>query len=157
MSDPVRATLRATGLLPVAERAKLRLSRARKIYGADVRSVLRPVSAPDGLPIPPARLRYFAVGSTDVAGFLDGGRRVAQMIEETLGRNEIDMNGLGAMLDFGVGCGRVARYWKKLEGVGVFGTDYNGDAVAWCSRNLTFGTFTTKDRKSTRLNSSHRL
>jgi SAM-dependent methyltransferase len=39
------------------------------------------------------------------------------------------------MLDFGVGCGRVARHWAGLD-VDVHGCDYNGELVEWCRRNL---------------------
>ena len=39
------------------------------------------------------------------------------------------------MLDFGIGCGRVARHWAGLD-VDVHGCDYNAQLVAWCRRNL---------------------
>lgn len=46
------------------------------------------------------------------------------------------------MLDFGVGCGRVIRWWKPLAGkVRFHGTDINEELVAWCRTNLDFGTY----------------
>jgi len=42
---------------------------------------------------------------------------------------------LDAILDFGVGCGRVARHWAG-SGVDVHGCDYNPVLVEWCRRNL---------------------
>jgi ubiquinone/menaquinone biosynthesis C-methylase UbiE len=51
------------------------------------------------------------------------------------------MEQLGSMLDFGCGCGRVARCWAGLTRTKVCGTDYNADLVAWCAANLKFGEF----------------
>jgi SAM-dependent methyltransferase len=52
-----------------------------------------------------------------------------------LARNGERVAELGAILDFGVGCGRVARHWAGLD-VDVHGCDYNPELVAWCRRNL---------------------
>src|SRR6185369_7842479 len=40
------------------------------------------------------------------------------------------------VLDWGVGCGRVARYFGAVPGVELFGVDVDADNVDWCSRNL---------------------
>jgi SAM-dependent methyltransferase len=48
------------------------------------------------------------------------------------------MESLGAILDFGCGCGRVARHWKDLRGPELHGTDYDPDLVGWCADNLPF-------------------
>jgi SAM-dependent methyltransferase len=143
VSGFAREALRATGLLPLAQRAKRTFSRERRIVAADLRSWIRPEVAPDGLPIPPARLRHFAVGSTDIPAFLDGGRLIAGMVEETLAANGIAIEQAGPILDFGVGCGRVMRCFAKLGNVELHGSDYNPALVRWCSENLPFATFTT--------------
>jgi SAM-dependent methyltransferase len=44
---------------------------------------------------------------------------------------------LAALLDFGVGCGRVARHWKGIA-TEVHGSDYNPILVEWCRANLPF-------------------
>ena len=44
------------------------------------------------------------------------------------------------MLDFGCGCGRVARWWSAYRGE-FAGSDLSAPAVAWCRRNLPFGRF----------------
>jgi SAM-dependent methyltransferase len=44
----------------------------------------------------------------------------------------------GRLLDFGIGCGRVARHWRDLEEVEIHGTDYNTRLVQWCDDNLPF-------------------
>ena len=122
---------------------KRRLSRARRVYGASLRSALRPESAPDGLPLPPPALRFLAVGATDPGMFVRGGETVAHTIEAALARQGVAMEELGAVLDFGVGCGRVARHWKALSerGVEINGTDYNPKLVAWCRKGLPFAAF----------------
>jgi SAM-dependent methyltransferase len=45
---------------------------------------------------------------------------------------------MGSLLDFGCGCGRVARYWANLEGPAIHGVDTSASLVRWCRRNLTF-------------------
>jgi cyclopropane fatty-acyl-phospholipid synthase-like methyltransferase len=52
------------------------------------------------------------------------------------------MESLGSILDFGCGCGRVARFWAGLANARVCGTDYNPALAGWCRDNLTFGEFT---------------
>jgi SAM-dependent methyltransferase len=113
------------------------------VYGATLRSLVRPERAPDGLPLPPPSLRFLAVGATDVQTFLRGGEGVARMITQTLARHGVGMQELGSLLDFGVGCGRVLRFWKGLaeHGVDVHGTDYNPKLVDWCRRGLPFASF----------------
>jgi SAM-dependent methyltransferase len=62
------------------------------------------------------------------------------MIEGALARHRADPNGFDSVLEFGVGCGRIIRHWRGLEGE-VHGTDYNSAAVDWCAGNLRFATF----------------
>jgi SAM-dependent methyltransferase len=127
----------------VVLQAKRRLSRARRVYGATLRSIVRPERAPDGLPLPPPSLRFLAVGATDPRAFLAGGETVARTIAQALERHGVAMEKLGSLLDFGVGCGRVLRFWKGLaeQGVDVHGTDYNPKLVGWCRRGLPFASF----------------
>jgi SAM-dependent methyltransferase len=40
------------------------------------------------------------------------------------------------VLDWGVGCGRVARYFSAVPGIEFCGIDVDADNVEWCSRNL---------------------
>jgi SAM-dependent methyltransferase len=122
---------------------KRQLARARRVYGSTLRSLVRPDSAPDGLPLPPPSLRFLAVGATDMQTFIRGGETVARMITQTLARHGVAMQQLSALLDFGVGCGRVLRNWKGLaaQGVEIHGTDYNPKLVAWCHRGLPFASF----------------
>lgn len=62
----------------------------------------------------------------------------AQAIRELVARHGSPIDEMGSILDFGCGCGRIARYWAGLGEERVFGCDYNRDLVRWCQHNLPF-------------------
>jgi SAM-dependent methyltransferase len=97
--------------------------------------------APDGLPIPTPRLMHLVSGNYRLEDLHTNGRHGAECIRRILHRNGVAMESLGSILDFGCGCGRVARFWAGLTKTRVCGTDYNPDLVAWCRDNLAFGEF----------------
>lgn len=99
------------------------------------------VDADDALPVPPPRLIVRVAGTADVDWFLEGGRLGAASVRGALQRQGVGLEDLGAMLDFGCGCGRVTRNWAGLSGVQVSGTDLSRPAVDWCRRNLQFARF----------------
>jgi SAM-dependent methyltransferase len=107
-------------------------------------------SAPDGLPLPPVHLVRVTSGCARQArrsldtlyrNFYRAGASSAASIEETLRRNGVDVEKLEAVLDFGCGCGRVLRHWRKLAGTSLFACDYNPFLVEWCERALPFAEF----------------
>jgi SAM-dependent methyltransferase len=95
----------------------------------------------DGLPLPPGRLIHLVAGTDEIAWFLKGGELAATSMRAILERSRVTLEGLGAILDFGCGAGRVMRHWRTLEGPALHATDYNAELVAWCAANLPFGTF----------------
>jgi SAM-dependent methyltransferase len=97
--------------------------------------------AVDGLPMPPPELVYLVTGQFDVEAFYQNGVVGATWIEEMIGRQGLEMNEFDTILDFGCGCGRVMRQWKKLQGAKLYGIDYNPRLVKWCSSNLPFAEF----------------
>ncbi len=97
--------------------------------------------APDGLPVPTPYLIHLIGGSYSIPDFIANGRHGADCIRRILEKNAVPMETLGSILDFGCGCGRVARFWAGLKKTKVFGTDYNPELVAWCRENLRFGKF----------------
>ena len=99
------------------------------------------VDADDALPVPPPQLIVRVAGTADVDWFLEGGRLGAASVRGALQRQGVALDGLGAMLDFGCGCGRVTRNWAGLSEVEVVGTDLSRPAVDWCRRNLPFARF----------------
>ena len=92
-----------------------------------------------GLPLPPARLRT-QVGPlhADPDFFLRSGRHHAELIRDVLAENGSSVDEMGAILDWGCGCGRVLRHWSELGGTRVCGCDISPTMVAWCRRNLPF-------------------
>jgi SAM-dependent methyltransferase len=93
--------------------------------------------ARDGLPLPPARLRVLVDGEGDPERFLRAADEIAATIGRTLAAAGAPLDDLEAVLDFGCGCGRVARRWATLSGPELHGCDYNRALVAWCRDNLT--------------------
>lgn len=102
------------------------------------RAAEAPPVGPDGVPVPPARLRVLVDGHGDPEGFLADARAGAEMIERTLAAASVDPARLGAILDFGCGCGRITRHWAGIQGPEIHGCDYNPELVAWCRENLPF-------------------
>jgi SAM-dependent methyltransferase len=87
----------------------------------------------DGLAVPPPSLRYKVIGTTDLDVFLDTGRDQAHAIRSLLGERL-----RGDVLDFGVGCGRIARH--LLDAGSMHGCDYNRTLVDWTRGNLAIDT-----------------
>jgi len=94
-------------------------------------------TAADGLSLPPPRLRLLVDGrSSDSDAFLWLGLQMCGSIRAAAAAAGTPVEGMGAVLDFGCGCGRVARHWAAVEGPELYGCDYNPDLVAWCAENL---------------------
>jgi SAM-dependent methyltransferase len=127
-----KVALNRLGLLPTAQR-----TREFVRYRHDTALARR---AAAGFPIPPASLTATVSGTSDPIWYAKSGWLAAESIRFGLGRNGINVDDLGAMLDFGCGCGRVIRYWGRHSGP-VHGTDYNPELIRWCERYLPFAQF----------------
>ena len=90
------------------------------------------------LPLPPSKLIYLVSGTNSLSWFLNSGVQAAANIRECLDRNDVGLDTLGSILDFGCGAGRTLRHWRDLPNVKVCGTDYNPALVRWCRKNLPF-------------------
>jgi SAM-dependent methyltransferase len=98
--------------------------------------------AADGLPVPPPRLIVRVAGTPDTAWFLESGRLAAESIRAALVRAGTPIEGVGSILDFGCGCGRVIRNWARLD-ARIAGSDLSGEAIDWCRAKLPFARFAT--------------
>ena len=96
-----------------------------------------PDRAPDGLPYPPAGLRVLVDGHGDPAGFLQDSAAGRDAVLLPLQAAGVDIGALDAVLDFGCGCGRVARNWHD-RGWDLHGCDYNPRLTEWCAHHLPF-------------------
>jgi SAM-dependent methyltransferase len=104
-----------------------------------MRSPDRPMAGAGGLPLPPARLRLLVDGrSGDAERFLQVGARMLDSIRTAAAGSGPAVEEMRAVLDFGCGCGRVARHWARIEGPELHGCDYNGELVDWSDANLPF-------------------
>jgi len=92
----------------------------------------------DGLPIPPPRLRLLVDNrSADADHYLRVGRQMFDAIRAAVADSGTPVEEMRAVLDFGCGCGRVARNWMSLEeGPEIYGCDYNRELIAWCEQSL---------------------
>jgi SAM-dependent methyltransferase len=92
-----------------------------------------------GLPLPPTRLRV-QVGPlhANAEFFLRSGEHNAELVRSLLREQGTAVEELGALLDWGCGCGRVLRHWAGVDGVHIHGCDIDSRMVAWCSENLPF-------------------
>jgi len=76
-----------------------------------------------------------------MSAFFDVGRFCANSVASLLKKRGLDIDDLGAILDFGCGCGRVIRYFNSLKRARLYGTDYNPKMIDWCKKNLPFAEF----------------
>ncbi len=109
-----------------------------------LRAPSRLVAQPDdGLPMPPPTLIVRVAGTPEADWFLESGRLADEAIRDILNHDGAPIEALGAILDFGCGCGRVTRRWVGLRGIRVYGSDRDERAIEWCRRNLPFAQFET--------------
>ena len=86
---------------------------------------------------PPGDLCERVHGDRDPANFAWLGRRISLDLLVALHARGLLDSVREPTLDFGVGCGRVARYWAALGGGSFTGCDIDPETVAWCERRLT--------------------
>lgn len=88
--------------------------------------------------LPDEDRRFRVIGNRDPIGFLRLGAtdafRLKAAFENVTGKA---WEALPAVLDWGVGCGRVARHLAPALGERFFGCDIDADNVAWCNQNLS--------------------
>ncbi len=123
-----RLTLERLGLLGPFYRA-----RERKI--AD--GAAWPVED-EGLAMPSAHMAVVVAGHADAGLFLRQGREIAGFIAELATRHGGSVQS-GDVLDFGCGCGRIARRIApaiSASGGSYTGVDINAELVDWCSGAL---------------------
>jgi SAM-dependent methyltransferase len=88
-------------------------------------------------PLPDADRMLRVMGATSTTQFLLGGFTDFNKFKRLL--TAIGAGGLDRrrrVLDWGVGCGRVARYFSAVPGIEFCGVDIDADNVDWCARNL---------------------
>ncbi len=93
----------------------------------------------DALPLPEPERRERVHGSRDESTFRLEGFSAYRKLEKALARVGRTFDDCPRILDWGCGCGRVARYFARE----FHGVDIDADNIEWCRRNLPSGTFST--------------
>jgi SAM-dependent methyltransferase len=89
------------------------------------------------LALPDADRRFRVIGDRDAGGFLRVGATDAMRIKYAQeAASGAPLDSLSAVLDWGVGCGRVARHLAPMLEDRFFGCDIDSDNTSWCQRNL---------------------
>jgi SAM-dependent methyltransferase len=87
--------------------------------------------------VPDPERRFRVIGNRELEGFLRLGAtdalRIRAAYETLTGKKWVD---IGAALDWGVGCGRVARHLAPPLAERFHGCDIDADNIAWCKANL---------------------
>lgn len=103
-------------------------------YGLDPHSDQYP------LPHPDQRIRVH--GNRDADSFRTQGSsafiKLEQALDKSAGRRFADFH---RILDWGCGCGRVARWFAGLSGCELVGIDIDEKNVKWCREHLPFASF----------------
>ena len=93
------------------------------------------------VPVPPPEVFQF-VGSDIEMGFLQTGANGYQMIMDILESQDVSIDRVKCVLDFGSGPGRMARYFlRHWETTGIVGTDVDASAIAWAQKEFPLGEF----------------
>ena len=89
-------------------------------------------------------LIHLVVHDLNPQAFIKGGQAGVDLIKKILNQHNIQLNEIKNVLDFGVGCGRIFRWWKDMhmpEEMSFWGTDINPALIEWCKINMDFGHF----------------
>jgi SAM-dependent methyltransferase len=97
----------------------------------------------DGLPVPPHWLVQMVTGTTATAPFVEGGHKVARLFAGLVERHR--PGGEPSIIDFGCGCGRVARLMPRYLECELHGCDITEPAIEWCRQNLRGEFFRSAD------------
>jgi SAM-dependent methyltransferase len=94
-----------------------------------------------GIPVPPALLRYRVSELISVKAFLLSGEGCAGLIQRSANEIGVEFHSTKRVLDFGCGCGRTIAWLLRDYEAEFHGVDVDADAVAWCQQHLARGHF----------------
>jgi SAM-dependent methyltransferase len=128
----------ASGVSNIYPEGTMRISRAIESdaidTGRDSWWLPDPSRHPD---LPASDRRFRVIGNRDPQGFLDSGATDFHRLDSVVRR--VTGKALGehsSVLDWGVGCGRLARHFPDASGGVLSGCDIDGDNIRWCSDHL---------------------
>ncbi len=74
------------------------------------------------------REEFLVAGGPDADWFLQLGESTLRIIRDVLQRQGVPLERLGAVLEFGCGCGRIIRHWQAVKGIDDAD---RGDSLIW--------------------------
>ncbi len=95
-----------------------------------------PQTDANGAPVPGRFLRVLVVGHADADNFLSEGARAIAFFDDMLAQAGGSFAQAETVLDFGCGCGRLARHLRARTQAQIIGRDISAPAVRWCARHL---------------------
>jgi SAM-dependent methyltransferase len=98
-----------------------------------------PASVDRGLPLPDAPRMLRTTGNENATNFRLTGLSTAVKLREVVAALGRDFSSLGNVLDWGCGCGRIARFCSGWPGFS--GVDIDADNAQWCHDHLPPGRF----------------
>jgi SAM-dependent methyltransferase len=137
MSSVFRATLKYIATLPPFARFSMQM--VERYRARQARADL-PLKDENGVPVPDALLMMTVVGHTNWPQFQSSGAKAVETFADLVTRNGGDFSGAERIMDFGCGCGRLARHLPTYSSASLVGVDYNRKLIAWCAANLA-GTY----------------
>jgi hypothetical protein len=96
-----------------------------------------PASADRDLPLPDSPRLLRTTGNDNVTNFRLTGLSTAVKLKQTVESLQRDFASIAAILDWGCGCGRIARFCPDWPGFA--GVDIDADNAAWCRDHLPPG------------------
>lgn len=127
-ASPLRDFARNAGMLGVY----FRLSEMRRAMAAP----RPPAHAADGKPLP-GRLAMMRIGGTaNWQFFFERGKATANVLIDAARDAGADPQSWQRVLDWGCGCGRIARHMPSLTPAAIVGRDIDAYTVKWCAENL---------------------
>jgi SAM-dependent methyltransferase len=102
---------------------------------------------PEPISIPDNDLIFDVVGGRNIIPqFLAAGAANQQFLQKLVLETKGPLQKGARVLDWGCGCGRVARHWAaQASEIEFYGCDIHGAAMAWCAENLPFGNYRTTE------------
>jgi SAM-dependent methyltransferase len=91
--------------------------------------------AEDGAPVPPHWLIETVIGNPRMDSFVANGHHLAQFFSDVI-KDCLPETRRPAVLDFGCGCGRVARALPQYLSCEISGCDITASAINWCQQHL---------------------
>lgn len=95
-----------------------------------------PAAAPDGKPLPGRIAMMRIIGVSDWRAYYDRGLETAKTLVDAARKSGAEPTQWTAVLDWGCGCGRIARHMPAHTQARIIGRDIDAYTVRWSQKHL---------------------